>query len=116
MRPYMALARWLGRMALRAEWKASGRNPQYADAGDIADYFFNHRAELLKEAWDHPVAKEYRRKERMKLAKKAVVAEIKHKGRRVRSIDPIELNRLIDAYLKDHPWEGATPLVEKVCL
>jgi hypothetical protein len=36
---------------MKAEWKASGRNPQYADAGDIADYFFNHREELLKEAW-----------------------------------------------------------------
>jgi len=35
------------------------------------------------------------------------------KGRRVKSIAPEELNELIDAYLKEHPWEGA--LVEKVC-
>jgi len=113
MNPVMTLARWLGRKALKAEWKSQGRNPQYADASDIAAYFFNHREELLKEAWEHPVAQEYRRKERMKLAKKAVIAEIKDKGRRVRSIDPIELNRLIEAYLKEHPWEGL--LVEKVC-
>ena len=76
------------RMAMKAEWKASGRNPLYADASDIADYFFNHRTELLKEAWKHPVAQQYRQKERVRLAKKAVIAEIREKGRRVNSIAP----------------------------
>jgi hypothetical protein len=106
MGPYMALARWLGRVGMRAEWKAQGRNPQYADASDIAAYFFNHREELMKEAWDHPIAKEYRRKERMKLARKAVIAEIREKGRKVNSIDPAELQRLIQSYLREHPWEN----------
>jgi hypothetical protein len=113
MQPYMALARWLGRVGMKAEWKAQGRNPQYADASDVAAYFFHHREELLKEAWEHPVAKEYRQRERMKLAKKAVIAEIKDKGRKVKSIAPEELEKLIQSYLKDHQWEGA--LVEKVC-
>ena len=113
MNPYMALARWLGRMALRAEWKAQGRNPLYADASDVATYFFEHQTELLKEAWDHPVAQQYRQKERVRLAKKAVIAEIREKGRRVNSIAPKELNKLIEAYLEDHQWENS--LVEKGC-
>jgi hypothetical protein len=113
MKPYMALARYLGRVAMKAEWRSMGRNPLYADASDIAAYFFHHREELLKEAWEHSVAKEYRRKERMKLAKKAVVAEIKDRGRKVKSIAPEELRKLIESYLKDHQWESA--LVEKVC-
>ena len=107
MGPYMALARWLGRVGMKAEWKAQGRNPQYADASDVAAYFFHHREELLKEAWEHPIAKEYRRKERMKLAKKAVIAEIKDKGRKVKSIAPAELEKLIQSYLREHPWENA---------
>jgi hypothetical protein len=109
----MALARYLGRVGMRAEWKSQGRNPQYADASDIAAYFFHHREELLKEAWEHPVAKEYRRKQRMRLAKKVVIAEIRERGRRVNSIAPEELNRLIEAWLKEHPWEEL--LMEKVC-
>jgi hypothetical protein len=76
MNPYMALARWLGRKALKAEWKSQGRNPQYADAGDVAAYFLQHREELIRAAWDHPVAQQYRQREQMKLAKKAVIAEI----------------------------------------
>src|SRR6476620_9823577 len=102
MNPVMTLARWLGGKALKAEWKSQGRNPQYIDASDIAAYFFHHREELMKEAWEHPVAKEYRRKQRMKLAKKVVIAEIRERGRRVNSIAPEELNRLIEAWLKEH--------------
>jgi hypothetical protein len=106
MQPYMALARWLGRKAFRAEWKSMGRNPQCADASVIAAYFVEHRNELMKEAWEHPVAQQYRHKERMKLARKAVVAEIRDRGGKVRSIAPAELNRLIESYLKEHPWEN----------
>jgi hypothetical protein len=107
MNPVMTLARWLGRKALKAEWKSQGRNPQYADASDVAAYLFNHREELLKEAWDHPVAQEYRRKERMKLARKAVIAEVRDRGGKVKSIAPDELEKLIQRYLKDHQWENA---------
>jgi hypothetical protein len=42
----------------------------------------------------------------MRLARKAVIAEIREKGRKVNSIEPSELNRLIQSYLKEHPWEG----------
>jgi hypothetical protein len=104
------LVRWLARKAVRAEWKASGRNPQRAEASEIAaatnGYFMEHRADLLKEAWEHPVAQEYRHKERMKLARKAVISEIRDRGGKVNSIAPEELKGLIQRYLKEHPWEG----------
>jgi hypothetical protein len=104
------LVRWLARKAVRAEWKAMGRRPEYAEPNEIAAatnvYFMEHRNELLKEAWEHPVAQEYRHQERMRLAKKAVIAEIRDRGGRVNSIAPEELKKLVEAYLKDHPWEG----------
>jgi hypothetical protein len=40
------------------------------------------------------------------LARKAVIAEIREKGRKVNSIDPAELQRLIQSYLQEHPWEN----------
>jgi hypothetical protein len=49
----------------------------------------------------------------MKFARKAVIAEIREKGRRVNSIAPEELNKLIKAYLEDHRWECA--LTERGC-
>jgi hypothetical protein len=102
----IALARWLARKALTAEWKASGRKPVDIQPSEFADYFMEHRADLLKEAWEHPVAQEYRHKERMRLARKAVIAEIRDRGGRVNSIAPEELKRLIQSYLKEHPWDG----------
>jgi hypothetical protein len=106
-----ALVRWLARKAVKAEWKAMGRRPQYAEASEIADatnvYFIEHRKELLNEARAHPVTIQFRQQERMRLARKAVIAEIRDKGRRVNSIAPEELNRLIESYLKDHRWELA---------
>jgi hypothetical protein len=39
--------------------------------------------------------------------KRLVRAAIKDKGGRVNSIEPKELRRLIEAYLKEHPEEGA---------
>jgi hypothetical protein len=87
-----------------------GRRPERAELSEVAAatnvYFIEHRKELLKEAWEHPVAQEYRHKERMKLARKAVIAEIRDRGGRVNSIAPEELNRLIQSYLKEHPWEN----------
>jgi hypothetical protein len=72
--------------------------------------FIEHRNDLLKEAWEHPVAIHYRHQERMKLARKAVIAAIREKGQRV---TPEEVNRLVQRYLKDHPEDDV--IVEKVC-
>jgi hypothetical protein len=111
MQPYvMTLARWIASKAVRAEWKAGGRRPEYAEPGEIAKatnvYFIEHREELLNEARAHPVAIHYRHQERMRLARKAVIAEIRDRGGRVNSIAPEELRKLVETYLKDHPWEG----------
>jgi hypothetical protein len=109
-RVVLIMARWLARKAVRAEWKAMGRQLQYADASELAAasnvYFIEHREELLKEARNHPVAQHYRHREQMRLARKAVIAEIREKGRRVNSIAPDELNKLIKAYLEDRRWES----------
>jgi hypothetical protein len=103
----MILARWLARKAVKAEWKAKGRKPELSEIADATNvYFMEHRNELLEEAWDHPVAKEYRQKERMRLARKAVIAEIRERGGRVNSIEPAEIRRLVEAYLREHSWEG----------
>jgi hypothetical protein len=107
MRVVMTLARWLASKAVKAEWKATGRRPEYVEPTEIAAYFTEHRNELLREAWEHPVAQEYRHKERMKLARKAVIAEIRDRGRKVNSIEPAELNKLIQSYMKEHRWEFA---------
>jgi hypothetical protein len=100
-----------------AEWKAMGRNPQYAEPRELAAasnvYFIEHREELLKEARNHPVAQHYRHQERMKLARKAVIAEIREKGRKVNSIAPEELNKLIKAYLEEHREEAV--VMERGC-
>jgi hypothetical protein len=114
MQPYMALARWLARKKVKAEWRTMGRNPLYADASVIADYFTEHRNDLFKEAYEHPVSIHYRHQERMRLARKAVIAEIRDRGGRVNSIAPEVLRRLIQTYLKEHPAEDNV-IVEKVC-
>jgi hypothetical protein len=111
MKPYvMTLARWLARKAVKAEWKSMGRNPQYAEASELAAatnvYFMEHGKELIKEAWEHPVAVQYRQQERMKLARKAVIAEIRERGGRVNSIAPEELRKLVETYLQEHPEES----------
>jgi hypothetical protein len=104
------LVRWLARKAVKAEWKASGRRPERAQPGEIADatnvYFIKHREGLLSEARAHPVVQHYRHQERMRLARKAVIAEIRDRGGRVNSIAPEELRKLVEAYLKEHPWEN----------
>ena len=65
-RAICTLVRWLARKAVKAEWKAMGRRPEYAEASEIAAatnvYFIEHRDELLNEARAHPVAQEYRHK------------------------------------------------------
>jgi hypothetical protein len=105
------LVRWLARKAVKAEWKAMGRKLQYEEVSEITKasnvYLMEHWKELLMEARAHPVILQYQHKERMKLARKAVIAEIRDKGRRVNSIAPEELNKLIKAYMEEHRWEFA---------
>jgi hypothetical protein len=60
----------------------------------------------MKEARAHPVTVQYRQQEGMRLARKAVIAEIRERGQKVNSIAPEELQRLIEAYLKEHPGEN----------
>jgi hypothetical protein len=103
----ITLARWIASKAVKAEWKSQGRKPKIGEIDKATTvYFAEHQNELLSEAWEHPGAKEWRQKERMKLARKAVIAEIRDRRGRVNSIDPAELRKLIDAYLKDHPEEN----------
>jgi hypothetical protein len=111
MHEVMILARWMARMRLKAEWKSQGRKVQYIEAREITEasraYLVLHRNELMKEAWEHPYAKQVRHQEHMRLARKAVIAEIRDKGRKVKSIAPAELEKLIQSYLREHPWENA---------
>jgi ElaB/YqjD/DUF883 family membrane-anchored ribosome-binding protein len=102
-RAICTLVRWLARKAVKAEWKAMGRRPEYAEVSELAAAT---NEELLKEARNHPVPIQYRHQERMKLARKAVIAEIRDRGGRVNSIAPEELRKLVETYLKEHPWEG----------
>jgi hypothetical protein len=108
MQPYvMTLARWLASKAVKAEWKSKGRKPEHVEPSEIAAYFAEHRAELLMEARNHPVALKYQHQEQMRLARKAVIAEIRERGGRVNSIAPEEIERLIQSYLEEHRWECA---------
>src|SRR5215468_5094653 len=113
----MILARWLARKAIKARWKAMGRRPEYAEASEIVAasnvYFLEHREELLNEAKAHPVAIHFRERERMSLARKAVIAEIRENGGRVSSIEPAEMRKLIKAYLEKHPEESV--VLERAC-
>jgi hypothetical protein len=87
-----------------------GRRPEYAEVSEIAEatnvYFIEHRNELIEEARAHPVILHYRHQERMRLARKAVIAEIREKGRRVNSIEPAKIRKLVEPYLKEHRWEN----------
>jgi hypothetical protein len=57
----------------------------------------------MREAWEHPITVRHRQQGRMRLARKAVIAQIREKGQRVSSIAPADLERMIGAYLEDHP-------------
>lgn len=99
----VTLARWIANKTVKSQWKAQGRRPKIGEIDDATAVYFN---ELLNEAWEHPGAREWRQKERMKLARKAVVAEIRDRRGKVSSIEPQEIRKLVDAYLKDHPEEN----------
>jgi hypothetical protein len=51
----ITLARWLATNAVKVEWQAMGRRPEYAElAGAANAYFTEHREELIEEARAHP--------------------------------------------------------------
>jgi hypothetical protein len=109
MREVMVIARWLASKAVKAEWKAMGRKLQYEEVSEITKasnvYFMEHWKEWIEEARAHPVIVQYERREQMRLARKAVIAEIRDRGGRVNSIAPEELKKLVEAYLEEHRWE-----------
>ena len=106
-----ALARWTARKRIEAGLRAKGRSPQSVELAEITKatnvYFMQHKRELMAKAEAHPVAIEHRHQERVRLARKAIIAEIRGKGRRVNSIAPEELHALIRAYVAEHPKESA---------
>jgi hypothetical protein len=109
-----ALVRWLARKAITAEFKREGRTISYLDARKITEasniYLLTHKEELMK----HPAVVQYRQQRRLRLARKAVIAEIRDKGRKVNSIEPSELKKLIESYLEEHPEENVFGTI--VCL
>jgi hypothetical protein len=83
----LAVARWLAHKAVREKWEAEGRKVQYIPASEVTAaaraYLALRKKELMQEAWEHPATVRHRQRERMTLARKAVIAEIREKGRRV---------------------------------
>jgi len=106
----MALARWTARKRIEQQVRAMGVRPQQVELREIVAasnvYLMEHQEELIAQAEVHPAAIHHRHQERIRLARRAVIAEIREKGRRVNSIAPEELHSLIRSYLKDHPEEN----------
>jgi hypothetical protein len=54
----ITLARWLAKKAIKAEWRATGRRPEYIEARELSAaanvYFADYRNELIDEARNHP--------------------------------------------------------------
>ena len=92
----LTFARWLARKDRKAPRTA------VPTAQEIEDYLI--LVELMKEAWEEQSS---RKPGRMSLARKAVIAEIRDKGRKVSSIAPEEIQRLTVAYLREHLEESA---------
>jgi hypothetical protein len=106
-RHLMTLARWLAQKAVKAQFKRRGI--KVIDAKDLTETGNVHlvlHPELMTEAWEHPYTKQLRLQRRLSLARKAVIAEIRDKGRKVNSIAPQELRKLIETYLSEHPEEN----------
>jgi hypothetical protein len=107
MRALITIARYLAKQAVKAEWRAQGRKVQYIEAREITKasniYLLRHNAELMKQAWAHPVVIRYRQQQGQRLAQRAVISAIRQKGQRVSSIAPKELQKLIADYIEDHP-------------
>ena len=107
IRTLATLARWLAHKAVKAEWRAAGRKVQYIPASELTKatelYLALNKARLLEEAWQHPVSRRHRAQDRMRMARRAVIAAIREKGQKVSSIAPADLNRMIGEYLAEHP-------------
>jgi hypothetical protein len=64
MQALITIARYLAKRAVKAEWRVEGRKVQYIDIREITQasnsYLREHKAELMKEAWKHPVVVRHR--------------------------------------------------------
>jgi hypothetical protein len=107
MQALITIARYLAKRAVKADGKPQGRKVQYIDIREITAatnlYLGEHKAELMKEAWKHPALVRHRQEQRQRLAQRAVIAAIREKGKRVNSIAPAEIRKLIEAYVAEHP-------------
>jgi hypothetical protein len=107
MQALLTIARYLAKQAVKAEWRAQGRKVQYIPVKELSIasnlYLLTHRAELIREAWKHPVVVRHRQQRGQRLAQRAVIEAIRQKGQRVSSIAPEELQKLIAAYVAEHP-------------
>jgi hypothetical protein len=84
----VTLARWIA--------KAQGRKPKIGEISKATNvYFTEHEKELIKQAYEHPVA--LRPKGRM-------IVEFR-KGRWVKSID---VGKLFEDYLEEYPEDRVT--------
>jgi hypothetical protein len=102
-RMVITLARWMAKKAVKAEWKAKGHKEKIGEIGRATKlYFTEHEKELIKQAWEHPVANEQRPKGQM-------IVEFRN-GRWVKSID---VGKLFEDYLKEYPEDRAVKT--KVC-
>jgi hypothetical protein len=105
-RMVVTLARWMASKTVKAEWKAKGRKPKIGEISKATKvYFTEHEKELIKQAWEHPIAIEYRHKGRM-------ITEFR-KGRWVKSISPEDLQKIFEDYLEEYPEDRVVKT--KVC-
>ena len=99
-------ARWIANQTVKAQWKAQGRKPKIGEIDEATKvYFTEHEKELIKEAWEHPIAIEQRHKGRM-------ITEFR-KGRWVKSISPEDLQKIFEDYLEEYPEDRVVKT--KVC-
>jgi hypothetical protein len=107
MQALITIARYLAKQAVKAEWRAQGRKVQYIETKEITKasnlYLLRQRSELMKQAWKHPVIVRHRQWQGQRLAQRAVIETIRQRGERVNSIAPDELQKLIEAYVAEHP-------------
>jgi hypothetical protein len=107
MQALITIARYLAKQAVKAEWRAQGQKVQYIETGEITKasnlYLLRHKAELMKQAWEHPVVVRHRQQRGQRLAQRAVIEAIRQRGQRVNSIAPSELQKLIADYVAAHP-------------
>jgi hypothetical protein len=99
----VTLARWIAKKAVKAQWKAQGSKEKIGELSKATDlYFTEHEKELIKQAWEHPIAIEQRPKGQM-------IVEFR-KRRWVKSID---VGKLFEDYLEEYPEDRVVKT--KVC-